>query len=492
MRDYEEITSFLGTWGPFQKSIFFLLSTSTIPNGYSGMSMVFLADTPPHHCRSPPINTALGNIGNETVPLEMINGEMALSKCRRYTRVNGSGTAVGNDTESCLDGWEFSTARYTSTIVTEWDLVCTNDWKVPFSLTVFFLGVVSGSFIGGHISDRYGRKPIFFATMAMQTIFGLLQVASNSWELFCVLGFFFGMGQISNYVAAFVLGTEILGKNAREAFSTVGVCAFYGLGYAILPLCAYFIRSWRILLLVLSLPGLLYIPLWWFIPESPRWLLSQGRIKEAEAIIRAAAKMNNVTPPEVIFKAEDSIQLMQKTDSETAKRSYTYGDLVKTANIRNITILNVILWFVITISYYGLCLNTPNMNGDPYLNCFYSALMDIAANTGVWLVLKIARRRVIVSSTLLSAGVLLLLILLVPSNLSIISNLLLMVGKFGITAAFSVMYIIVAELYPTVVRSMGLGISSVSSKIGSTLSPFLPYIGKCLSSQENSCLCHHQ
>lgn len=45
-----------------------------------------------------------------------------------------------------------------------------------------------------------------------------------------------------------------------------------------------------------------------FIPESPRWLLSKGRVQEAEDIIRAAARKNGITPPEVIFKDSELIK----------------------------------------------------------------------------------------------------------------------------------------------------------------------------------------
>uniref|UniRef100_A0A8C7P2V3 Major facilitator superfamily (MFS) profile domain-containing protein n=1 Tax=Oncorhynchus mykiss TaxID=8022 RepID=A0A8C7P2V3_ONCMY len=434
MKDYEEITSFLGEWGPFQKVIFLLLSLSSIPNGYVGMAMVFLADIPPHRCRIPQLNFS----------------------------------------EGCLDGWEFSKEQYRSTIVTEWDLVCDNAWKTPFTVTIFFFGVLSGSFLSGIISDRYGRRFIFFATLALQTVFSILQAAANSWELFCALYFIVGMGQIANYCAAFILGSELLIRNVRINFASLGVSMCYAIGYTALPMFAWFIRSWRILLIALSIPGFLYIPLWWYIPESPRWLLSQGRVKEAEDIIRAAARKNGITPPDVIFKPEDCEQLMENKESQ---RLYTWLDLIKTTNIRNITLISIIIWIVISMTYYGMSLNTPNMDGDPYFNCLVAASSEFLGYGSIWLFIRYTPRRFTLPFTMILSGTLLLIIKFIPQDMHALSLTLVMIGKTGVTGAFGFLYLYGTELFPTVVRNMALGATSMASRVGSTVSPYIAYMG---------------
>lgn len=63
---------------------------------------------------------------------------------------------------------------------------------------------------------------MLFATLAMQTGFSFIQVFSTSWEMFSVLFVLVGMGQISNYVAAFVLGMKVLLVTALVLSS----CAF--------------------------------------------------------------------------------------------------------------------------------------------------------------------------------------------------------------------------------------------------------------------------
>lgn len=140
---------------------------------------------------------------------------------------------------------------------------------------------------------RYGRKIVLFVSLAVQTIFTIVLAFSPSWVFFCIIYFIVGVGQSANYVAAFVLGTfghpfsdfhacrvvdgvckissspseslgtEILSPGTRKTFSTLSINLFFDLGYMLLPLCAFLTGSWKLLLLVMGLPGLLYVPLWW-------------------------------------------------------------------------------------------------------------------------------------------------------------------------------------------------------------------------------------
>ncbi|XP_075852129.1 solute carrier family 22 member 4 [Microcebus murinus] len=484
MRDYDEVTAFLGEWGPFQRLVFFLLSASIVPNGFNGMSVVFLAGTPEHRCRVPDAANLSGAWRNHSVPLRLQDGRQVPHSCRRYrlaaiANFSALGLEPGRDVdlaqleqEGCLDGWEFSQDVYLSTIVTEWNLVCEDNWRTPLTTSLFFVGVLLGSFVCGQLSDRFGRKNILFSTMAVQTGFSFLQIFSVNWEMFTVLFVIVGMGQISNYVVAFILGTEILGKSVRIIFSTLGVCTFFAVGYMLLPLFAYFIQDWRMLLLALTVPGLLCVPLWWFIPESPRWLISQKRFKEAEDIIQKAAKMNNIEIPAVIF---DPVELQELTPLK--QHRVFILDLFKTANIATITVMSLLLWMLTSVGYFALSLDAPNLHGDPYLNCFLSALIEVPAYVTAWLLLRTLPRRYIIAGVLFWGGAVLLLIQLVPADYYFLSIGLAMLGKFGITAAFSMLYVFTAELYPTPVRNMAVGVASMASRVGSIIAPYFVYLG---------------
>lgn len=129
MEDYEKTTAFLGQWGLFQQVVFFLLCASTVPNGFSAFSVIFLADIPTHHCLVPSMNLSKDWI-EASIPRKQVNGRLELSKCWRYKldviqnlSAQGHDPQVVNltqiDMEKCVDGWTYSKDIYQSTIVTE-------------------------------------------------------------------------------------------------------------------------------------------------------------------------------------------------------------------------------------------------------------------------------------------------------------------------------------------------------------------------------------
>lgn len=73
-------------------------------------------------------------------------------------------------------------------------------------------------------------------------------------------------------------------------------------------------------------------------------------------------------------------------------------------------------------------------------------------------------------------------------DLDTLSTIMVMVGKFGVTAAFAMAYVYTAELYPTVIRNMGVGIGSMSSRVGSVISPYFVYLGKFFHESKASSL----
>ncbi|XP_023619554.1 solute carrier family 22 member 5 isoform X6 [Myotis lucifugus] len=390
MRDYDEVTSFLGEWGLFQRLIFFLLSASIIPNGFNGMSIVFLAGTPEHRCRVPDSANLSSAWRNHSAPLRLQDGRQVPHNCRRYrlaaiANFSALGLEPGRDVdleqleqEDCLDGWEFSQDVYLSTIVTEWNLVCEDDWKAPLTVSLFFVGVLIGSFISGQLSDRN----------------------RNSW-------------QVHSYYILYVRSVHIL-CNWLHAAATVR-------------------------------------------------LLHQ-RLADAAA------------GADIAGAAVRSALVLQDLSSQKPQ-SHSILDLLRTRNIRMVTIMSIILWMTIAVGYFGLSLDTPNLHGDAYVNCFLSAVVEVPAYVLAWLLLRHLPRRYSMATALFLGGSVLLFVQLVPPDLYYLSTILVMVGKFGVTAAFSMVYVYTAELYPTVVRNMGVGISSMASRLGSILSPYFIYLG---------------
>ncbi|XP_054887324.1 solute carrier family 22 member 4-like isoform X1 [Poeciliopsis prolifica] len=491
MQDYEESVLFLGSWGPFQRRIFFVLSLACVPCGYNILSVIFLLASPPHHCNIP----AHSNLSQEwiqaIIPVEQVAGQPEKSSCSRYEldlvrNLSAFGVSpnwLQNQSasesrpeallsqlkrEACRDGWNYSTEHFQSTVVTEFDLVCSDQWKQPLTSLVYFLGGLSGCFISGLISDRFGRKPVLFGSIAVLSIFSSAVALAPSWPVFTVLFFMLGLGQIASYIAVFVLGSEILVGSSRILFSSLGQPFVYVSSMMLLPGTAYLVRSWRHLSLIMAVPGLACIPLWWLVPESPRWLLSRGRLQEAELLLRSAALENQVEAPPVIFLPPKA----EKSATHQAE-SVSFLDLLKTANIRHITLKLWLIWFSMSASYFGLSFSMSTLYGNPFLNYFLFTAVELPAYFASWLAARSFPRRLSFIGFSLLGALALLFIQGTMKSYPTLTMSLVLLGKFGILAGNGVMYIYTGELSPTVIRNTAMSSCAMFSRVGSSVSPYL-------------------
>ncbi|KAM9780952.1 solute carrier family 22 member 4-like isoform X2 [Syngnathus typhle] len=449
MRDYDSSVAFLGTWGRFQLMVFFLLCSTILPNGTGSFSLVFITDTPQHRCQIPDANLS-HEWQQAAVPLKVVDGELQPNGCRRYRldllrNFSANGLLPGRDVnlssleqEDCADGWVYSTDVYQSTVVSQFDLVCSQHWKQPLTATIFFLGVLVGSFFSGVLADRFGRKPVLFATLIIQAVFSLAQIAAPSWEVFCLLLFCSGLGNISNYVSCYVLGTEILTGNARVAYASTGVCLGFAFGYMTLPLFAYFLRSWKTLTLAIALPGFFYIPLWW---SSDR---SRGHREKSRQDEPSGRTGENLSQFHVALRrvARRALQCFGPVE-EQKRRHYDHPSLL------------------------GV------LHSDPYISCFLSAVVEVPAYASCSLAIRYLPRRLAVVAVFITMGLALFSIQLVPPSILGLAVALEMLGKFGATAGTSLLFAFTAELYPTGLRNTASGICVMVSRTGSCIAPFV-------------------
>ncbi|KAJ0033342.1 hypothetical protein NQD34_000449, partial [Periophthalmus magnuspinnatus] len=487
--NYEERVAFLGNWGPFQRRLFIVLCLCSIPPGFTILSVIFLLATPPHQCYIP----SNSNLSHEWIQAIIPAQEhMFLQEeqrsCSRYAldivmnaSLNGLRPGQGNATESevmlqtlpleeCGDGWSFSQQYFTSTVVTEFNLVCGDQWKQPLSSLIFFLGGLCGCFVCGQLSDRVGRKPVLFSSLLLLGVFGGGLALAPSWPVFMALFFMLGLEQGTIYVVIFVLGSEVLTGKTRVVFSGLALPVFFAFGSMLLPCTAYVLTSWRHLTWAIAASSIACLPFGWVVPESPRWLLSLGHKEDAERILQMAALETQVEAPASIFPPEEVLL------TAFSMESCTFLDLLKTRNIRHITVILWISWLSIYVSNYGLSFSATGLRESPFLTYILVSAIELPSYLFSLLAAAYCRRRMafIIFGAVAIVGV--LPIFLTTDICPTVTLCLVLVCKFGVLVVISCMYIHTGELFPTIIRNTAMSSCAMFGRLGACLSPYLQHL----------------
>jgi MFS family permease len=170
--------------------------------------------------------------------------------------------------------------------------------------TLTVVGGIVGRLVGGYLADRKGRRFSLSFNLLIYTVGGLLSAFASSYSMLLVSRFIVGVGLGGEFTIGLTLVSEIVSTKRRGtavgtmAFASGGIGNFvaYGLFVVVLgPLNNVLggtLTSWRWLLVFLAIPAVLVVFYRRFLPESPRYLIDSGRVKDANRALTILASDN--------------------------------------------------------------------------------------------------------------------------------------------------------------------------------------------------------
>ncbi|XP_025832792.1 organic cation transporter protein [Agrilus planipennis] len=483
--DFDNILEEVGEFGRYQIITYTLVCLPVLFAAANSLTYVFTAGIPNYRC----FVNGCDNKFNSTYNADWLHfaipdrGSDSTSYqptlCTRYVKTFASSNscaadAFTNEIENCNE-WVFDKER---TIVNDWSITCTeNQWKLSFIGSCHFAGIIVGSALSGILADYFGRKNVFVYCTVFMGITGVMQIFSPEYITFASLTFLNAIGTAGVFPLAFTLGVEMVGKKKRE-YTGIILNYFYAIGEAFVGLIAWLTLDWTYLQLSASAPAILFIVYYWVIPESVRWLIAKEKNDEAKKIVYKVAKTNRTSLSPVLLATfkNNSTSNNDNYSSNEVDILPVVKQMFKSRKLVLRFIIVFFIWGINAFVYYGLSLNSTSLGGNKYLNFSLVCLVEIPGYTIAWISMKKIGRRSALVASLLLCGVTCIITTVIPNAYWAVL-ILFLIGKFGVTAAFGVVYVHTAELLPTVIRSGGVGASSTMARVGSLLAPYVPLLG---------------
>ncbi|MGY0022775.1 MFS transporter [Streptomyces sp. cg35] len=355
--------------------------------------------------------------------------------------------------------------------------VLMKDWhlstgQATFAVTAGSIGMLLGALAAGWLGDRIGRVRTVALGVAITGLASLAVALSNGIELFSLFRFVQGLGIGGVVPVAATYINEIARSDKRGRFVLLYEMIFPA-GLAAASLVAVWVvpnLGWRAMFVIGALPVLVAVLLPRHVAESPRWLLSQGRVEEAERVIARIEE-------EVERAVGEPLPAPTAEPGEEVARG-RLRDLFTGRYLRRTAVLSG-LWFVAYYVNHGIStwlpsLYTKNFGLDLTTALVYTLLSNVTGLFGTFAVAlvidRIGRRPALVAAlggTALALGTLALAGVTSGIQVAVFASC----TTFFVYAINAGLYLYSPELYPTANRARGAAFGGLWNRLGVILGP---------------------
>jgi putative MFS transporter len=331
------------------------------------------------------------------------------------------------------------------------------------------IGIFFGGPVFGRVTDRFGRRRPFLVNIVCFVILGVAQAFVQNVEQLFVIRVLLGMAIGAEYAIGSPLLAEFAPADRRGRLSAWLIASWY-IGFLISVLAGYVLLDvvgvgWRLIMATCAVPAVATLILRSGMPESPRWLMSRGRRREARTV--------------ALDHLGDQAHFEREIADEPQARG-GIGDLLSPAYRRR-TLLVCAFWACNVAPYFAIVTFAPQVFGalglaEHAATIATDAMAVAGAVAGVVLMDRLGRRTMLIGPFWICAAALAVVGVWPSGPVAVIMACFVAFGFFNafggtLTGPYP------SELFPTELRTTAVGIGAAASRIGAALGTFLLPIG---------------
>ncbi|GLY80423.1 MFS transporter [Actinoallomurus iriomotensis] len=385
-----------------------------------------------------------------------------------------------------LDGLEIQIASIIGPVLQHANTLHLTSQDVGFSATIYLIGEVVGALVFGRLSDRFGRRKLFVATLGLYLVANGLTAFSFNYGIFLFFRFVAGMGIGGEYAAIHSAIDELIPAKYRGRVD-LAVSGTYWFGAILGSLSEYVLLNhsvfsdnlgWRVGFFIGPVLGLAIWTLRRTLPESPRWQLSHGHADEAEATIaqierEVAASGKELAPVDeaktLEIRPQESVSFLQV--AKTLFKEYPTRSLLGATLMISQSFLYNAIFFT-----YGLVLTHFYGVSESGVATYFFAFAagNLLGPLFLGRLFDTIGRKQMIASTYIVSGALLAFsgYLFKIGALTAMSQTVLWTVIFFIaSAAASSGYLTVSEIFPMELRSQAIAIFFAIAQLFGALGP---------------------
>ena len=353
--------------------------------------------------------------------------------------------------------------------------------QVGWLIATGYLGQFVGALVFGGLAERYGRVRSVAGATALMSAMSITCALSGGFATLLTLRLIQGIGVGGEMPVAAVYINELSKAHGRGRFFLlyqlifpVGLMMTGQIGAVLVPTL-----GWQVMFLIGGIPGLIVTVLLLRLPESPRWLISKGRLAEAEAVIREI-EASAANEPRTSEPRTTEPRTAEPRTSEPPPVRARAGELFSPVYRAR----TVIVWALWACAYFitnGLNNWMPTLYSSVYQLSLAQALRAATLTNVAQVVIllgcaiaidRVGRRRWTVAGFLVGAG--LLGILGTFAAHSVVSVIALVTVSYGVVGSVNaVLYLYTPEIYPTRMRAVATGLATCWLRLASAAGPVL-------------------